>query len=117
MKPKDPNKTYVVHIKKEPYDVYIGRPSKWSNPYTQKKIQSTQAKFEVQTRKGALEKYEEYLYISGLINDIEELRGKVLGCWCCNSICDGSEKSIVCHGQILARILNNGKLDNQSQLM
>jgi len=24
--------TRVVHCKKEPYDVYIGRPSKWGNP-------------------------------------------------------------------------------------
>lgn len=23
----------VVHCKKEPYDVYIGRPSKWGNPF------------------------------------------------------------------------------------
>ena len=23
----------VVHCKKEKYDVYIGRPSKWGNPY------------------------------------------------------------------------------------
>jgi len=24
----------IVHWKKEPYDVYIGRPGKWGNPYT-----------------------------------------------------------------------------------
>ena len=24
----------VVHCKKEKYDVYIGRPSKWGNPFT-----------------------------------------------------------------------------------
>jgi len=23
----------VVHCKKSPYDVYIGRPSKWGNPF------------------------------------------------------------------------------------
>jgi len=25
--------TRVVHCKKEPYDIYIGRPSKWGNPF------------------------------------------------------------------------------------
>jgi hypothetical protein len=24
---------HVVHCKREPYDVYIGRPSKWGNPF------------------------------------------------------------------------------------
>ena len=23
----------VVHCKKEPYDIYVGRPSKWGNPF------------------------------------------------------------------------------------
>ena len=27
------SKTRVVNCKKEPYDVYIGRPSKWGNPF------------------------------------------------------------------------------------
>jgi len=27
------SKTKVVHCKKEPYDVYIGRPSKFGNPF------------------------------------------------------------------------------------
>jgi len=27
-------KHFVVHCKKERYDVYIGRPSKWGNPFT-----------------------------------------------------------------------------------
>ena len=26
--------TKVVHCKKELYDVYIGRPSKWGNPFS-----------------------------------------------------------------------------------
>ena len=26
--------TDVVHCKKAPFDVYIGRPSKWGNPYS-----------------------------------------------------------------------------------
>lgn len=26
----------VVHFKKEPFDIYIGRPSVWGNPFSHK---------------------------------------------------------------------------------
>jgi len=29
----------VVHCKREPYDVYIGRGSKWGNPFTHIKVE------------------------------------------------------------------------------
>lgn len=103
---RDPKKTYVVHFRKDPYDVYIGRPSKWANPFTHKDLEKTQAKFQVSSRKEAIEKFEGYLHESGLINEIEELKGKILGCWCCKSVSDGSEKNFVCHGQVIAKILN-----------
>ena len=113
----DNEKTYVVHLHKHEYDVYIGRPSKWENPYTHKELNKTLAKEKTSSRTEAIEKYEDYLAESGLINDIEELKGKILGCWCCEGICDGSEDRIVCHGQVLARILNRNKNDNQIQLI
>jgi len=106
---KEEDKTYVVHFKTHKYDVYIGRPSKWANPYTHKDLNKTKAKYQVPTRGEAIEKYENYLNQSGLINDIEELRGKVLGCWCCKTPSDGSEKTLVCHGQVIAKILNTPK--------
>lgn len=78
-------------------DIYIGRrinmggwnlpDSKWRNPFSVKEY----------GREKALIKYEKYLHKSGLINDIEELRGKVLGCWC---------HPEPCHGHILVRLLN-----------
>ena len=34
----------VVHCKKAPYEVYIGRPSKWGNPFTHLKDGKTLAK-------------------------------------------------------------------------
>lgn len=103
------NKTIVVHCKKEPYDVYIGRgaSSKWENPYTHKELNKTKAKYQVATRREAINGYVHYLNESGLIKEIEELRGKVLGCWCCKSPSDGSEKTLVCHGQVIAKILNS----------
>jgi uncharacterized protein DUF4326 len=92
---------YVVHWKKAEYDVYIARPSKWGNPYTHIGDRQTRAEFILATRKQVMDKYEEYLFSSHLINDIEELRGKILGCWC-------YPKS--CHGDILAKYANGLKL-------
>lgn len=114
---KEEGKTYVVHFKKYNHDIYIGRPSKWNNPYTHKDLDKTQAKFQVDSRKEAIERYERHLNESGLIKEIEELRGKVLGCWCCNKPADGSEKNFLCHGQVIAKYLNNGLKNKQKQLI
>ena len=51
--------TRVVHCKKDHYDVYIGRPSKWSNPFSHK--EGTLAKHKVGSRKEAIEEFEKYL--------------------------------------------------------
>lgn len=78
----------VVHCKKEPYDVYIGRPSKWGNPY---KVGRDG------TRKVVLEKYREYILTNQeLMLSLYELEDKVLGCWC---------KPKACHGDILIELV------------
>lgn len=93
--------TRVVHLNKEPYDVYIGRPSKWGNPYSHK--EGTLAEFKVANRAEALEKYEKYLLENEtLFNSLIELKGKTLGCWC---------KPNKCHGDILAKWSNS--IENQ----
>lgn len=33
-----PEKQLVVHCKREPHDVYIGRPSIWGNPFSHKEV-------------------------------------------------------------------------------
>jgi len=114
---REEGKTYVVHFKTHQHDVYIARPSKWSNPYTHKDLDKTQAKFKVDSRKEAIERYETHLNESGLIKEIEELRGKILGCWCCNKPADGSEKNFLCHGQVIAKYLNSGLKNKQKQLI
>jgi hypothetical protein len=89
----------VVHKNKEPYDVYIGRPSKWGNPFTHK--EESLAEHKVSTRKEAVEKYREWiLYGDGkhLLDDLHELKGKTLGCWC---------KPKACHGDVLVELVNN----------
>ena len=86
----------VVHCKKEDFDVYIGRGSKWGNPYSHR--EGTLAQFVVGSRKEAIEKYEGYLLSNeGLMRDLDELRGKVLGCWC---------KPKSCHGDVLLKYAN-----------
>lgn len=89
----------VVHCKKEPYDVYIGRPSKWGNPFTHKQDGKTLAKHIVGSRGEAVEAYREWITNGDgkhLMNDLHELKGKVLGCWC---------KPLSCHGDILAELV------------
>jgi len=79
----------VVHCKREPYDIYIGRPSIWGNPFT---IGPDGTRIEV------IEKYRDYLLNNPkLLAALPMLRGKVLGCWC-------APKS--CHGDILVELAN-----------
>lgn len=79
----------VVHCKKSKYDVYIGRPSIWGNPFTIGKDGN---------RKEVIEKYKEWIQTQPqLLDIIKYLRGKVLGCWCAPK---------ECHGDILADLAN-----------
>lgn len=85
----------VVHCKREKFDVYIGRPSKWGNPFTFKA--GTIADFVVPYDE-VLPRYEAWLREQPhLMSSIHELRGKVLGCWCAPKMC---------HGDVLARLAN-----------
>lgn len=90
-----------VHHKKEDFDVFIGRPSKWGSPFSYKK--NSTAPYKVANRKEAVEKHKEWL-LNGegryLLEDLHELKGKVLGCWC-----DGPIGS--CHGDILVKLVND----------
>jgi len=90
-------KSRVVHCKKEPYDVYIGRPSIWGNPFSH--MAGTLAEFRVKTREEAIECFAKWIENQpGLMGRLPELRGKVLGCWCCPK---------ACHGEVLVRLANN----------
>jgi hypothetical protein len=89
----------VVHCKKEPYDVYIGRPSKWGNPFTHIKDKKTKAEFIVETRDEAVDKYRDWILSNPeLLKDLHELKGKTLGCWC---------KPKSCHGDVLIKFRPN----------
>ena len=82
--------TTVVHCHKSKYDIYIGRPSIWGNPF----VIGNDG-----TREEVIEKYRQYiLQKPELLNRLPELKDKVLGCWC-------SPKK--CHGDVLVELINN----------
>ena len=86
------SKPKVVHCKRERYDVYIGRPSKWGNPFVVGKDGD---------RETVIELYREWLTDNpSLLEDLVELKGKVLGCWCAPN---------ACHGDVLLELANRNE--------
>lgn len=78
----------MVHCKKEPYDIYIGRPSEWGNPFVIGKDGD---------REYVILKYKLWLNTQPqLLRQVHTLKGKTLGCWC-----DTGQK---CHGDILSNL-------------
>ena len=77
----------VVHCRKDKFDIYIGRPSKWGNPFMIGKDGN---------RRDVIDKYREWiLQQPNLLHDLGELEGKILGCWCAPK---------ECHGDILIKL-------------
>lgn len=84
----------VVNKRKSQYDVYIGRPSMWENPFP---IDDSCG----HTREYVIEKYREYIYekirtCEITLDDLLSLQGKRLGCYCAPK---------PCHGDILVEIV------------
>jgi hypothetical protein len=87
--------TKIVNIKYDTYNLRVDRTTIWGNPYSHK--DGTLAKYKVNTRKEAIEKYKEYILNSPeLLAKLPELQDKVLGCWC---------KPLACHGDILVELI------------
>jgi hypothetical protein len=79
----------VAHCKKERYDVYIGHPSIWGNPF----IIGRDG-----TREEVIAKYRAWIMQQPeLLKRVKELKGKVLGCWCAPQ---------ACHGDVLVELAN-----------
>ena len=71
----------VVHCRKEEYDVYVGRGSKWGNPF---KIGRDGDRADV------IRLYRKWIIRQPeLMAALPALRGKVLGCWCAPAPCHG----------------------------
>jgi hypothetical protein len=78
----------VVNCLHDEYDVFIGRPSKWGNPF---KIGEHRSRYEV------IFKFKTwFLNETNLWNDLDELIGMRLGCYC---------KPLFCHGDILRELV------------
>ncbi len=91
-------KTRVVNLRKEPYDVYIGREGRgfdgtFGNPFWNGNEDE---------REYTLYKFKEYFF-ERIVNDeefrrkVETLRGRRLGCFCVPK---------ACHGQVIADYLD-----------
>lgn len=91
-------KQLVVHCKRAPFDVYIGRPGPWGNPFSH--LPKSAAKFRCSSREEAIDRYASWLFDQPeLVAKVKrELRGKVLGCWCHPNDC---------HGHVLAAVAND----------
>jgi len=89
----------VNHLK-DPYDIFIGRPSKWGNPFSYKKYSTST--YKVSSRRESIDKHKEWL-LSGdgrfLLDQLHELSGKKISCWC--------NTNQTCHGDILVELVNN----------
>ena len=80
----------VVNCKRDEFDVYIGRPGPFGNPFTIGKDG---------TRQEVVEKFAEWILTQDdLLATIKtELKDKILGCWCAPELC---------HGDILMELAN-----------
>ena len=68
--------------------IYVGRPSKWGNPF---KIGRDG------NRKEVIEKYRRWIEHVDFLEDISELTGKDLVCWCA---------PLPCHADVLLELAN-----------
>ena len=86
-------KELVVHCKKSKFDVYIGRPSKWGNPFVLGQDG---------TRSEVIKKYKDWILTQpDLLNKLSEIKGKILGCWC---------SPLPCHGDVLVELANKPEI-------
>lgn len=72
--------------------VYIGRPSKWGNPF----IIGQDG-----TREQVIQKYKDWITTGAgkhLLSRLNELKGKQLGCYC---------KPLPCHGDVLVELISS----------
>ena len=88
-------KTRVVHCKRERYDVMIDRTTMFGNPFPLSKY----------SREESIEKYREWFLlrtnVDAFFNEaVQNLKGKILGCWC---------KPLACHGDVIVEYLENQK--------
>lgn len=108
----------VVHVNKDPYDVYVGRgKGPWGNPFRIGDPHPETGR--PTTREGAISLHLEWLARGEgrpLLRRLGELEGKTLGCFCApkGGVTEADEP-FVCHGQNLLKLLawRHKKLDEK----
>lgn len=83
----------VVNLRKDKYDVYIGRGSKWGNMFVMGRDGNRDEVIDKYERKIRKDEY--------LMSCLGELEDKVLGCYC---------KPLRCHGDILIKLLDERRM-------
>ena len=79
----------VLNSRRESGGIYVGRPTKWGNPYIVGRDGD---------RATVIRKYEAWLdQQAALLADLPELRGEDLRCWCA---------PLPCHADVLLRRAN-----------
>lgn len=98
----------VVHVKKDRYDTWVARGSKWGNPYRIGDAHPGEATGNPMSRRDVLELYREWI-LGGegrhLLRELGELEGRVLGCFCADHGGLEAEDPVRCHGQILLKLV------------
>ena len=98
MKPKRIRRKRTKGWKMPENTVYVGRPTNWGNPFrVGDYLNSYKNGIEPLTLKASLEYYENYIKMSKTDN-LSELKGKNLACWC------ALDKP--CHADILLKLAN-----------
>lgn len=93
-------KTTRVNFQEKPFDIFIGRPEKWSNPFPIRKDR---------TREEAVILFEKWIRKKpDLLADLDELDGKILGCWC--------KEGQICHGDVLIKLIEEKKEGKDAQI-
>jgi len=81
--------TTVVHCRFQEFDEFIGRPSRWASPY---RLGPDGSRLQVNA------KYRHWLIRQPLLlREVQDLRGKRLGCRCA---------PLPCHGDVIAELAN-----------
>lgn len=76
--------------------IYVGRPTKWGNPFTH--LDYGKGIYKVNTVEEAVRCYEGWIrHQPELLSSLQELKGKDLVCWCAPG---------PCHANILIKLAN-----------
>ena len=96
--------------KMPPNTVYVGRPTKWGNPFASN-FAGLRKHEQGKVRGSLAERYRAWVNVCNHLSTIDiprittELRGKDLACWC--PLVDKDGKPVPCHADVLLEIANS----------